>query len=539
MAILDAPRGQSRPEPEEDDPTGLGTSPNQVFYNLSDPALYEQIINRHEAQITAGGAVNALTGEFTGRSPSDKFIVREPDSERHIAWGGFNTPMEPEQFAGLRQQFAGYLHGRDLFVQDLHAGADPAHRIRVRVVSELAWHGLFARNLLIRPAPDDLIGFVPDFTIVDAARFQASPERDSVRSSTVIAVSFAERLVLIGGTEYAGEIKKAVFSILNYLLPLRDTLPMHCSANLGPDGDVALFFGLSGTGKTTLSADSARQLIGDDEHGWSERGIFNFEGGCYAKVIRLSERAEPEIFATTRRFGTVLENVVVPDGSRVPDLDSEQYTENTRAAYPIDFIPNAVIPGVAGHPTTILFLAADAFGVLPPIARLTPDQAMYHFLSGYTAQVAGTERGLGDEPKATFSTCFAAPFLPMPGMVYARMLGEMMTRHNVRCYLVNTGWTGGPYHPDRRMPIALTRSLVRAALDGTLDKVEHEIEPFFGLNVPVRCPTVPEANLNARSSWADPAAYDKQARQLASMFVKNFAQFDDVDPAVKAAGPRV
>jgi phosphoenolpyruvate carboxykinase (ATP) len=432
-----------------------------------------------------------------------------------------------------------YLDGRDLYIQELHGGADPRYRIGVRVVSELAWHSLFARTLLLRPTRDELSSFATDWTIVSAPGFEADPTRDRVRSSTVIALSFAERLVLIGGTQYAGEIKKSVFTILNYLLPLRGVMAMHCSANAGAEGDVALFFGLSGTGKTTLSADAARRLVGDDEHGWSDDGVFNFEGGCYAKCIHLSAAAEPEIYAATRRFGTVLENVTLDPVSREPDLDDDSLTENTRAAYPVDFIPGAVVPGVVGHPRTILFLAADAFGVLPPIARLSPEQAMYHFLSGYTAQVAGTERGLGVEPRAVFSACFAHPFLPLHPTVYAELLGEKMTRHGVQCYLVNTGWSGGPYGVGSRMPIALTRELVRAALGGRLDGVPTRQEPHFSLHVPTTCPGLDAAQLDPRETWADKAAYDAQARRLAGMFVQNFAQFGEVAERIRGAGPRI
>jgi phosphoenolpyruvate carboxykinase (ATP) len=509
----------------------------RLYWNLSPAALYEEIVSRGEARIAEGGAIVAETGRHTGRSPADKFVVREPSSQERIWWGPVNQPLDQERFGLLRAAMVRHLEGRDLFVQDLAAAADPRYRIGVRVYAEQAWHALFARNLLLRPSAEELTGFRPDFTIVDVPSFTADPTAHGVRSSTVIALDFAERLVLIGGTGYAGEIKKSVFTLLNYLLPLRGVVAMHCSANVGPDGGVALFFGLSGTGKTTLSADPTRRLIGDDEHGWSDQGVFNFEGGCYAKVIGLSATAEPEIHATTRRFGSVLENVVLDPTTREPRLDDESLTENTRGAYPVEFIPNAVIPGLAGHPTTILFLAADAFGVLPPIARLTPEQAMYHFLSGYTAQVAGTEVGLGAEPRAVFSACFGHPFLPLHPTVYARQLGERIARHGTRCYLVNTGWSGGPYGVGARMPIALTRALVRAAVDGALDGVETSVEPFFGLAVPISCPGVPASQLDPRSTWADPSAYDAQASRLAAMFRENFGQFGEVDESIKRAGP--
>jgi phosphoenolpyruvate carboxykinase (ATP) len=545
MAIVDRPRTVGRPNGDGESavaPTrqlgrmGIRTV-GRLYWNLSPAALYEEIVARGEARIADGGAVVAETGRHTGRSPADKFVVREPSSQERIWWGAVNQPLDQEHFGLLRAAMVRHLEGRDLFVQDLAAAADPRYRIGVRVYAEQAWHALFARNLLLRPSAEELIGFRPDFTIVDVPSFAADPTAHGVRSSTVIALDFAERLVLIGGTGYAGEIKKSVFTLLNYLLPLRDVVAMHCSANVGPDGRVALFFGLSGTGKTTLSADPARRLIGDDEHGWSDRGVFNFEGGCYAKVIGLSSAAEPEIYATTRRFGSVLENVVLDPTTREPLLDDESLTENTRGAYPVEFIPNAVIPGLAGHPTTILFLAADAFGVLPPIARLTPEQAMYHFLSGYTAQVAGTEVGLGAEPRAVFSACFGHPFLPLHPTVYARQLGERIARHGTRCYLVNTGWSGGPYGVGARMPIALTRALVRAAVDGALEGVETRVEPFFGLAVPRSCPGVPASQLDPRSTWADPSAYDAQALRLAAMFRKNFGQFGEVEESIKQAGP--
>jgi len=538
LAIADVPRGAAQPSPEECVRQFGIDRPGLVRSNLSPAALYEEIVRRGEAIVADGGAINARTGQHTGRSPADKFVVREPDSYDHIWWGPVNNPLEPGRFDALRRRMLAYLDGRQLYVQDLFAGADPRYRIGVRVVCEYAWHSLFARNLLLRPSHAELADFTADWTIISAPHFQADPARDGVRSSTVIALSFAQRTILIGGTEYAGEIKKSVFTVLNYLLPRQGVMSMHCSANVGAnDYDVALFFGLSGTGKTTLSADPARRLVGDDEHGWSDQGVFNFEGGCYAKAIRLSPTYEPEIYAATRRFGTVLENVVVDPRTREADLDDESLTENTRAAYPVDFIPGAVIPPVVGHPRAIFFLAADAFGTLPPIARLTPEQAMYYFLSGYTAQVAGTERGLGPEPKAIFSACFAHPFLPLHATVYAELLGAKMARHHVRCYLVNTGWSGGPYGVGSRMPISLTRELVRAALDGRLGRAAARQEPFFGLHVPTTCPGVPPGQLDPRQTWPDKAAYDVQARRLAGMFVANFEQFGDVSESIRRAGP--
>src|SRR5262245_780847 len=442
-----------------------------VRWNFAAPALYEEAVRRGEGTIAAHGPLVCWTGPHTGRSPNDKFIARDPGADRTVAWGGVNRPMSEAQFSTLRHDLLESLRGTDLFVQDCYAGADPQFRLPIRVITQYAWHSLFARNLFI--AAPDRESHAPEFTIVDAPAFRATPSRHGSASEVVIAINFAERMVLIGGTSYAGEIKKSVFTILNYLLPLRGVLSMHCSANIGAGGDVALFFGLSGTGKTTLSSDPDRRLIGDDEHGWSDRGVFNFEGGCYAKTIRLSPEAEPQIYATTRRFGTVLENVVVDPETRELNLDDDRYTENTRAAYPISFIDNAVASGQAGHPKNIVMLTADAFGVLPPIARLSPDAAMYHFLSGYTAKVAGTEKGV-TEPKATFSTCFGAPFLPLDPSRYARMLGERIAHHNARVWLVNTGWTGGAYGVGKRMKIAYTRAMIGAALSGALDRVPYQ-----------------------------------------------------------------
>jgi phosphoenolpyruvate carboxykinase (ATP) len=515
-----------------------GIETRSVKWNLVEAALYEEALRRQEGVLSADGPLACRTGQHTGRSPNDKFVVREPASEAHIAWGPVNRPMEAAHFEVLHRDVLASLKGKELFVLDCYAGADPEYRLPIRVINEYAWHNLFARNLFIVD-PQATVPHVPQFTVIAAPGFRADPARHGTHTEVVIALSFAKRLVLIGGTSYAGEMKKSIFSVLNYLLPLQGVLSMHCSANVGPDGDVALFFGLSGTGKTTLSSDPERMLIGDDEHGWSDRGIFNFEGGCYAKTIRLSAEAEPQIYSTTRRFGTVLENVVVDTETRMLDLDDDRYTENTRAAYPIGFISNAVSSGQGGHPQNIVMLTADAFGVLPPISRLTPAGAMYHFLSGYTAKVAGTEKGV-TEPKATFSTCFGAPFLPLAASHYARMLGERIARHRARVWLVNTGWTGGAYGTGKRMRIAHTRSMIRAALSGALDNAAYERDSIFNLDVPTACPDVPSAVLNPRSTWENPAEYDSQAARLARMFADNFKTFaGDVAPDVTAAGPRV
>lgn len=521
------------------DKLGL-TNVAAAHWNLPVPALYEAALRRGEGILSEGGPLCVLTGQHTGRSVNDKFIVKEPGSEKNIDWGSVNRPIDPVNFEGLRRRMLAYLQNREVFVLDTFGGADPAHRLPVRIVTEHAWQSLFARNMFIRPTPDEQRAFTPEFTILCAPGFNADPNIDGTRSETFIILNFAERMVLIGGTSYAGEIKKSVFSILNYLLPERDVLPMHCSVNVGADGGAAIFFGLSGTGKTTLSADARRTLVGDDEHGWSEHGLFNFEGGCYAKVINLSAEAEPEIYATTQRYGTVLENVVVDPDTRKLDLNDGRYTENTRGCYPIDFIPNASKTGRAGHPTAIIMLTADAFGVLPPIARLTPDQAMYHFLSGYTARVAGTEKGLGNEPQATFSTCFGAPFMPRHPSVYARLLGQKIAKHGATCWLVNTGWTGGGYGTGYRMPIQHTRALVNAALEGKLDNVPTRIDPNFGIAVPTSCPGVPEEALNPRGTWKDGSAYDGKARELAGRFNDNFVKFEPyVDGKVKAAAPKL
>ncbi len=506
--------------------------------NAGPAELCEEAIRRGEGRLTAHGALACSTGVYTGRSPKDKFIVQEPSSDEHIWWGSVNRPIGDAQFSAVAREMAAYLRRRDVFVQDAVAGADPDFQLPVRVVTECAWHSLFAQNLLIPVDPSRRASFRPELTIVDAPGFAADPSRHGTNSAVCILVHLGRRLVLIGGTSYAGEIKKSVFTVLNYLLPSRNVFPMHCSANVGPDGDVALFFGLSGTGKTTLSTDPRRALIGDDEHGWSDRGVFNFEGGCYAKLIRLSAEAEPQIFEATRQFGTVLENVVLDPATREPDFDDGSLTENTRAAYPLRFIKGRAPSASGGHPSTVVLLTADAFGIMPPIARLSVPQAVYHFLSGYTARVAGTERGV-TEPAATFSACFGAPFLPRRPAVYAHMLAQRLTRHAPRVFLVNTGWTGGPCGVGRRISIAHTRAIVDQALSGALDNVKTRPDPVFGLEVPVECPGIPPALLSPREAWKDASAYDAQAARLAAMFRDNFQCFAaDVSPEVLASGPR-
>jgi phosphoenolpyruvate carboxykinase (ATP) len=511
---------------------------NNAYWNLTTPALYEQIIRRREGVISHLGPVILRTGAFTGRSPNDKFIVKEPSSEKEISWGKVNVPFSEENFNKVYLRVLAYLQGNDIFIQDCYAGADPNYRISVRVITEYAWHSLFARNMFISlKSLEEYKSFDPEFTVINLPKFHAVPELDGTNSEAFVLVNYAKKLVLIGGTSYAGEIKKSIFSILNYILPHQKVLSMHCSANQGKNGDVALFFGLSGTGKTTLSADSTRALIGDDEHGWSGDGVFNFEGGCYAKVIRLSKEAEPDIYETTRKFGTILENVVFDTHWRKPDLDDDTFTENTRAAYPITHIDNIVPDGTGGHPKNIIFLTADAFGVLPPISKLTPAQAMYHFLSGYTAKVAGTERGV-TEPQATFSTCFGAPFMPLNPNVYAEILGEKIERRKVNTWLVNTGWTGGAYGTGERMSIEYTRALLHAALDGKLNNVSYKKDPVFGLEYPTECEGVPPEILNPKNTWEDKMAYDEQAKKLAKLFKENFKSYEnDVTDEVKNAGP--
>jgi phosphoenolpyruvate carboxykinase (ATP) len=507
-----------------------------VHRNLGPAALITHAVRNREGVLTAAGALATETGKFTGRSPKDKFFVRRPAIADEIAWSEVNQGLDPDRFEALKARALRHAAERTLYQQDLHAGADPDFRLRVRVLTEQAWPSLFARNMFIRPAARELDGFEPDWTVLQLPSFAAQPERDGTRSPTVIAVDFEERLVLIGSTAYAGEIKKSIFGVLNYLLPSQGVMPMHCSANIGPRGDVALFFGLSGTGKTTLSADPNRTLIGDDEHGWGPNGVFNFEGGCYAKVIRLDPEAEPEIWAASNQFGAIVENVVLDPRHHIPDFEDASRTENTRSSYPLDFIPNASETGRAGHPRSIVMLTADAFGVLPPIARLTPAQAMYHFLSGYTARLAGTERGV-TEPQATFSTCFGAPFMPRHPTVYAELLGRLMREHSVTCWLVNTGWTGGSFGTGRRMPLAATRALLHAALDGSLAGAPCEPDPVFGLAVPTACGSVEGKLLKPRATWQDPRAYDSTAREVARRFESNFAQFHGKVPReIEAAG---
>ncbi len=517
--------------------TGLDQAP-AVRANLSPAELAALAVARGEARFSEHGALIVTTGVHTGRSVADKFIADEPGISPDIAWGPINQRLDAAHFRTLRGRVLAYLQGQELFVQDLYAGADPARRIRVRVVTTGAWPALFARNMFIRPPAADLRGFVPDYVILHAPKFMADPAIDGTRGTTAIALSFETRTIVIAGTEYAGEIKKSIFTVMNWKLPAEGVLPMHCSANVGAAGDVALFFGLSGTGKTTLSSDPARRLIGDDEHGWGEDGVFNIEGGCYAKVIDLSEAAEPQIWAASHRFGTVLENVVADQAGRL-DLSARTLTENTRSCYPIEAIANAEPGGRAGQPRHVVMLTADAFGVLPPLSRLDPAQAMYHFLSGYTAKVAGTEKGLGKGPQATFSACYGAPFLPRPPAVYGELLQTLLRRHKVQCWLVNTGWTGGAYGTGRRMSIEHTRALLTAALSGALDETRFVREPYFGLMLPEHVPGVPDAVLAPSRAWPDAAAYAAAARDLAARFERNFAAFAPVvDAAVRDAAIR-
>ncbi|MEA2487872.1 MAG: phosphoenolpyruvate carboxykinase [Actinomycetota bacterium] len=512
--------------------------PGRVFLNPSVPELVEQAVGRGEATLAATGALVAKTGERTGRSPNDRFVVKHGRSAELVDWGQSNQPVEPAVFDALATRVRSHLEGRDLFVTDGFVGADPAHEIRLRVVSEFAWHALFARQLFRRPSRDEMRDWNPEFTVLSAPSFAADPDRDGCNSDVFVGLDLERQQVLICGTHYAGEIKKSLFASGNYLFPQNGVLGMHCSANIGPQGDVALFFGLSGTGKTTLSADPQRRLIGDDEHGWSDGGVFNFEGGCYAKCINLTRESEPQIWDAIR-FGSVLENVVVDPLTREADYADASLTENTRAAYPLEYIDTFVPEGRAGHAETIIFLTADAFGVLPPIARLSQAAARYHFLSGFTAKLAGTEAGLGNEPQATFSTCFGAPFLPLPPSTYSRMLGERISNHGARVFLLNTGWTGGPFGVGRRMDLGATRAMVEAATSGALDKVETRNHPIFNLDVPTSCPGVPSNVLDPRSTWPDPNEYEERALELARMFVKNFERFaDSVPQEVVDAGPR-
>jgi phosphoenolpyruvate carboxykinase (ATP) len=510
--------------------------PARVYWNLTPPELYEEIARRNEGVLSDHGALIVDTGEHTGRAAKDKAIVREPGSEDKVFWGDVNKDFSQEKFNALKERMMAHANGRDLFVQDTFVGADNKFRLPVRVINELAWHSLFARTMFINNENEP--AHKPEFTIINFPSFQANPQRDGTRSPTFILIDFNQRLVLIGGTSYAGETKKSAFTLMNYLLPQRGVMSMHCSANIGTEGDVAIFFGLSGTGKTTLSADPERRLIGDDEHGWSDDGVFNFEGGCYAKVIKLSAEAEPDIYRTTRMFGTILENVVYDANTRVIDLDNASKTENTRASYPLTSINNIVPEGRAGNPRNIIMLTADAFGVLPPVSRLTPEQAMYHFLSGYTAKVAGTERGI-KEPEATFSTCFGAPFMVLHPGVYADLLGKKMDQHNAACWLINTGWSGGPYGVGQRMKIGYTRAMIRAILSGKLAQVATTPDSIFGVQVPTSCPEVPSEVLQPRNTWADKDAYDRQARDLARRFNENFKKYEaGVSEAVRAVAPK-
>jgi len=509
-----------------------------VHFNLSPVRLYEEAFAQGDGRLAHMGAISTITAPHTGRSPNDRFVVRDESTEDSVDWGNVNVPVSPEHFDALRSDVVEYLNARDLYVRDARAGEDATHGINIRVITESAWHSLFTYNMFLRLDASDLDGFEPRFTVLHAPNLEADPERHGCRSETAIMVNFARREVIVVGSRYAGEIKKSIFSVLNHLLPAAGVFPMHCSANLGQEGDVALFFGLSGTGKTTLSADATRGLIGDDEHGWSDDGVFNFEGGCYAKTIRLSREGEPEIYQATQMFGTILENVILDEATREIDFDDGSITENTRASYPIHYIPNAVLPSRGGHPNNVVFLTADAFGVLPPISRLTPEQAMYHFLSGYTAKVAGTERGV-TEPTATFSACFGAPFLPRHPSVYADMLGDKLREHGSQVWLVNTGWSGGGYGVGSRMKLPYTRAMVNAALAGELDSVDFVADPVFGIDVPTTVPGVPPEVLRPRDAWADGEAYDAASAKLAEMFRVNFEKFAaQVGDEVKAAGPR-
>ena len=516
------------------------TTAATIHANLGTPALVEHAVRNGEGLLAADGPLVVATGKHTGRSAKDKFIVKDENTADTVWWGKTNVPMDPAHFAALKADFLAALAAKDkLYVADLFGGSQPEHRVNVRVINELAWHNQFIRTLLVRPTADELAGFTPEYTIIDLPSFKADPARHGSRTETVVAVNFTEKLILIGGTAYAGEMKKSVFGILNYLLPVKGVMPMHCSANIGPDGKTAVFFGLSGTGKTTLSADASRTLIGDDEHGWSDTAVFNFEGGCYAKMIRLSAEAEPEIFATTKRFGTVLENVVIDPETRQLDLDDASLAENSRGSYPIDFIPNASEKNLGPVPANLIFLTADAYGVLPPIARLTPEQAMYHFLSGYTARVAGTEIGV-TEPEATFSTCFGAPFMPRHPSVYGNLLKDRIASGGVKCWLVNTGWSGGKATMEgiKRMPIKATRALLNAALDGSLNSAEFREDPYFGFEVPVAVAGVDSKLLDPRAAWADGDEYDRTARDLVGKFIANFEEFAaHVDEGVRQAAP--
>ena len=515
------------------------TNIHRAHWNHNTPALYEAIVKRGEGVVVHLGPIAVRTGQHTGRAARDKFIVEDERSRDKVWWGEVNRPFSPERFKLLFHRLQAYLQGRELYIQDCFAGRDPKYQVPIRIITETAWHNLFARNMFIQAKPEQLPDHVPEFTVLHVPNFNAVPELDGTRSEAFVIVNLDMKLVLAGGTSYAGEIKKSMFTVLNYLLPQEDVMTMHCSANVGENNDVAIFFGLSGTGKTTLSADPKRKLIGDDEHGWSDHGVFNFEGGCYAKAIRLSKESEPEIYETTRKFGTILENVAFDYITRRLDLDDDTLTENTRAAYPISHIPNAVREGMGGHPKNIIMLTSDAFGIMPPIAKLSPEQAMYHFLSGYTAKLGGTEKGMGKEPQATFSACFGAPFMVLHPTAYAELLDEKIRQHKVNCWLVSTGWTGGPYGVGERMKIDHSRAVVDAALDGSLLAGDFEEDPVFGFKIPVECCGIPKEVLHPRNTWDSTEEYDKKARELADLFHRNFGQLgDQVPPEAAKAGPR-
>lgn len=508
-----------------------------LFWNLSPAELYEHALRSNEGSLSANGAIVCTTTPHTGRSPKDRFLVEQSPSKSHIGWGSVNKPISEANFEALHKHVVDHCRGRNLYIRDMFAGAEEKSRLAIRVITETAWHNLFASQLFVKPPWGSTGDHDPQFTVINVPSCLADPAKHGTRSETFVVINLARKLVLIGGTAYAGEIKKSIFTVMNYLLPMAGILSMHCSANVGEDGNVSLFFGLSGTGKTTLSADPNRDLIGDDEHGWSDRGVFNIEGGCYAKCIKLTEEAEPGIYRAIR-FGAVLENVVMDPDTRTIDYDADALTENTRAAYPLTHIDNARLPSVAGHPNNVVFLTCDAFGVLPPISRLTPEQAMYHFLSGYTAKVAGTEKGI-TEPQATFSACFGEPFLPLPPEKYAKMLGERLEKHNAKCWLVNTGWTGGGYGVGQRMKLRYTRAMVAAALSGKLSDATFVEDPMFGLSAPTSCPEVPSEVLSPRATWSNPSEYDARARELADLFTKNFKAFDGAAAEIVAAGPHV
>lgn len=515
----------------------FGIKPTKIFRNLSPEELVDAAVNRNEGIVTTTGSLSVKTGKYTGRSPDDRYIVFDDNTHDTIDWGKINHQFPVGKFDQIFEKMKKFVDGKELFVFDGFVGADKDNRLPIRVINDHAWQNLFARQLFVRPSSAELETHEPEFTVMCINDFEAIPEVDGTNSNVFILIDLTRKIVLIGGTSYAGEMKKSMFGVMNYILPSRNVFPMHCSANIGKEGDTALFFGLSGTGKTTLSADENRMLIGDDEHGWSEKGTFNFEGGCYAKCINLSEEAEPQIWNAIKS-GAVLENVVIDKATLKPDFDDNSLTENTRAAYPLDYIPGAVIPSVGTHPKVIVFLTADALGVLPPVSRLTKEGAMYHFMSGYTSKLAGTERGI-KEPKAVFSECFGAPFMPRPASVYAKMLGEKITKHNTKVYLINTGWSGGPYGVGKRIRIKYSRAMVTAALTGALDIVKYRHDELFNLDIPTECPDVPPEILDPKNTWIDKDSYDLSARKLAQMFTDNFKKFNNVSPEIKNAGPKI